>query len=202
MVKCDGVSVIKTNLRNNDGFTALPTYRYISFSAICTQFNLIQIRVAFDLVCYGTNTGTVQNFLDLGCVEIGNSNHAGEPTALELFHLPPNTAEMIFFSQQNFVVFLGPKLVGMLEPQRPMNEVKIDVGEAEIYQGFLQSFLHSAPVTVVSAPQLARDEQIFSTNCAVLNLASDRLADFFFVLVNVSTVQMSVPNGNGTFHSF
>jgi hypothetical protein len=79
----------------------------------------------------------------------------------------------------------------VLESNREMNEIKIDVSQAPsliLSLGHLQRMLS----LVIVVPELGGDEDIFTLHEAFLDGAVNALASFLFILVVVRSIKESV----------
>ena len=98
---------------------------------------LVQIRMQFDLIDRRTNPADAQNFLQFRRVEIRHADRTNEFQLDEPFHRLPSVRQGRAFGvvTNAFVVALRPLIFRhLLQGDRPMHQIEIDVVQAEFRQ--------------------------------------------------------------------
>ncbi|CUJ10681.1 Uncharacterised protein [Achromobacter xylosoxidans] len=107
------------------------------------QFALREARMQLDLVDRRRDAGGVDQALQVGLGEIGHTDRAGTAVFLHLDHGAPGVDELL------------------AARHRPMDQVQVHVGQAELFQAFVHRLVGLVE-TVPVIPQLGGDEQILA----------------------------------------
>src|SRR5699024_5540987 len=109
---------------------------------------LLEVRMQFDLVDDGDDTGGIKQGLKVPDIEVAYANGSGQPFVAQLNHGFPGIDVFVLFGYG------------------PVNEIEIDIIEPELVQaGFkcLARFL----VTVIRVPDLGGDEDVITRQAGV-----------------------------------
>lgn len=80
---------------------------------------------------------------------------------------------------------------------RPVDQVEVNIVQPQILQALVQSLFHTV---VPCAPELGGHEEFLSLDNSRLDGRLDTLANFSFVAVGESGINVSVSNGDGMGH--
>lgn len=157
--------------------------------------------VHLDLEDGGLDFAVLEDFTEHHELDVGNSDVLGETLVLEFFHSSVSLlVSNIFIKFKAFLFTFGivdPFRrvsyfgVNILEVNREVDNVKIEVFESEIRQGSLDSRFNMLG-SVESVPQLRYDEKIFTLADAFIKGLLDSLANFLFVSIITGSIEKSV----------
>lgn len=151
------------------------------------------------LICDRRNLAVLQETLGLLPVEIRDADGLDESLLDEVLHSLPGV-EVVDVLEDLLAVGPGrEQLLALLQGEGPVDEVQVQVVQAEVRQGPAEGGFDGAAAMAVR-PELAGDVEVLALHDAFSDLRGDRLADFFLVAVTVRAVEMAVADVDGVFH--
>lgn len=174
-------------------------------SGVSGKVLLRQQRVGLDLVDGRDDTGSLDDTLDVGWGEVGDTDRLDLACLLQGNHGLPGVGERSLEVQVDLLGVLGVRWHELLvrldvavvghETDWPVNEVEIEVVELELLQGVVVCSLDIGwAVSVV--PELAGDEEVLSLD-ARLEQLFESLTDLVLVLVDAGEVEVLVARLDG-----
>mmetsp|Transcript_9711 Transcript_9711/g.15596 ORF Transcript_9711/g.15596 Transcript_9711/m.15596 type:complete len:202 (+) Transcript_9711:569-1174(+) len=151
--------------------------------AVGNKFRLSDIRVGLNLVDRRSDLGHLHNVINLFYVEVGDSNGSHQAAFNKFLHCCP------CFRVVNFIELIVS--VDKRETHWPMNQIEIQVSEAQVLQSLLagrKDFLFC----VIQVPHLAGNKQLLSFYPFILHAVLQGIAHLNLVPIDGSAVDVTI----------
>lgn len=168
---------------------------------------LLQVRMRFNLIHSGLDLGTapvsssscdqggilrLQEVLNLLPGEVADTDSADFTLLHQGLHCLPGLRGRYVDDMDGLCLWVDREtslvILGLLECDRPMDEVQIHVVGSQVSERLIQSRFNIGGL-VVRIPELRRDENVGSRNARCTNASSD----FSLVVINCGSINVTIP---------
>ena len=124
------------------------------------EFCLVEVGLTLHLVGHGLDGAPLEDISDLLGVEVGDADALDQPQGHELLHGEPGVGGVDGLVEfHGAVLVLGEGYLAPLEGVGPVDQVEVEILEAEVGQSATTRSLHILGVVLV-VPELAGDEDL------------------------------------------